>query len=121
MVQPTYTYVADENVAQGDDRPITLWFEDQTISSWEFFFTAKKRHSFTDDDAAIKIDTSEVLLSDSGAGFIDTVTFWLTSAKTTIALDNYNYDIKIIKESTVVNTLIKGVLTIESHQTRRKS
>ena len=114
-------YKVDRTIVKGDDRTITFWFVDTTVSEWDFFFTAKKRYTYTDEEADITVNPSEILFSDSGSGYNDRATIWLTHEKTDIDPGKYYYDIKIVKNTGIVNTIMFGVLEILPHQTIRNT
>ena len=116
-----FHFTLDKSITQGDDRTIKLIFEDTTISSWEFFYTAKRNFTQPDSEAAIRIDSTDIQKTDSGVGFIDTATIELTSTLTGIEPGDYLHDIKVIKATGTIQTIAKGKLIIEGHQTQRTS
>lgn len=116
-----FTHPLYKTVTQGDDRVITLVF-DTTVSDWSFFYTAKKKTSDSDEDAFIKVDPADVVLSDRGTvGYINTAQIWLLSASTNIEPGIYQHDIKVIKGSGGKNTLFSGELTIIGSNTKRNA
>ena len=115
-----FTFELNKTIAQGDDRVIKLIF-DQTIFDWEFYYTAKKNFTDTDADAFITLNPSDMTLSASVPDYTNILEIPLSSLLTNIEPGKYIHDIKVIKPSGPVNTIAKGVLTVNSHVTKRKT
>lgn len=116
----TFSFELNKTIAQGDDRIIKLVF-DTTVQDWEFYYTAKKKHTDTDAEAAITVNPSEVLYSESVTDYTNTVEIPLSSLATNIEPGNYIHDIKVLKPGGVVNTIATGKLVINPHVTKRKT
>jgi len=113
-----FTFDLNKVIAQGDDRVIKLIF-DQTITDWEFYYTAKYNFSDTDANAAIALNPSDMLLSMSVVDYTNTLEIPLGALVTNIEPGKYVHDIKVIKSGGPVNTIAKGTLTVNPHVTKR--
>jgi hypothetical protein len=78
------------------------------ITNYKYFFTAK--NNYTDADASAVISTSVSTHSDPTNG-VTAIT--LTAAMTNITEGSYYYDIKEVTATSSVNTMVKGVLTVD--------
>ena len=110
----------NKTITQGEDRVIKLVF-DTTVQEWDFFYTAKYKHSDTDADAAITVNPSEVIFSTSAVDYTNVVEIPLSSAKTNIEPNLYIHDIRVLKPGSIVNTLATGKLRINPTVTKRKT
>ena len=117
-------------VTQGDDRPLEFIFwedADHTvpldISAWLLRYTAKASVSDTDDNAEIKLDPTDFVLSTStGSGaVVNKATSNLDAADTAaMAVATYVQDLQRMI-GTAVTTLGSGQLVIEAQVTQRTS
>jgi hypothetical protein len=115
-----FPFELNKTVSKGDDRVIKLIF-DTTVHEWEFFYTAKKNYSYTDEQADLKVNPSQVAYYASALDYTNIIEIPLDSTATNIEPTNYINDIKVIKPNEKKHTIATGKLTIEAHVTIRNT
>ena len=115
-----FTFKLNKTISQGDTRIIKLVF-DTTIFDWDFFYTAKRNFTDTDDQAAIAYNPSDMTLLESATDYTNILIITLDTLDTNIEPGRYIHDIKVVKPGGVPNTIAKGYLVVEGHSTKRKT
>lgn len=115
-----FAFELNKTISQGDSRVIKLVF-DQAIDTWEFYYTAKRNSSDTDDQAVIKVNPSDTTMLESSVDYTNIVEIPLESTSTNIEPYSYIHDIKVIKPGNIINTIAVGKLHVTPHVTDRNT